>query len=57
MKVLQFGRWLRGYKFIFIVSIRCEPILDKGHVEVGEAIASVRPALRVEQDKEGLQLA
>lgn len=57
MKVLQFGRWLRGYKFIFRVSIRCEPILDKGHVEVGEAMASVRPALQVEQDKEGLQLA
>lgn len=36
MKVLQFGRCLRWYKFIFIVSLRCEPILDKGHVRDGE---------------------
>lgn len=32
VRVLQFGRCLRGNKFIFIVSIRCEPILDRGHV-------------------------
>lgn len=57
MKVLQFGRCLRGDKFILIVSIRCEPILYKGHVEVGETMASVRPALQVKQDKERLQLA
>lgn len=26
----------KTFKFIFIVSIRCEPILDKGHVRDGE---------------------